>query len=391
MEVLIFRRTRLKHYCKEGEGFMHILMIAPEQIPVPGSGSVEICMFSIAKELAKHHKITLISRRFSGCKHTSRLGKLTIVRVPSGNSSKYISSVLNYIKGKRFDLIQVDNRPYYMAKVKKALPGIPISLFLHSLTFVPRTEWMDTSLDKANIIVANSSSLKDNLSQMFPKQKHKIHIVHLGVDVTRFKPATIRQKNRMKNKYKLQDAFTILFSGRVIPRKGVSELIKSTLLVRNYLPQAKLVIAGSGKPAYIKKLQLQANKWRVPVIFTGRIAHSKIHKIYRLADCFVCPSQRHEAFGLVNVEAMATGIPVVASDIGGIKEIIKHGENGYLVKNYKSPLEFAQSIIKIGQNNKLAQSFAEQGRLMVVNRFGWQLTANKLLSIYKSSLRPTEK
>jgi spore coat protein SA len=361
-------------------------MIAPEQIPVPGGGSVEICMLSIAKELAKHHKITLISRQFSGCKHTSSLGKLTIVRVPSGSSSEYISSVLKYINGKRFDIIQVDNRPYYMAKVKKVLPRIPISLFLHSLTFVPRTERIASSLEKANVIVANSSSLKDNLSQMFPKQKQKIHIVHLGVDVNRFKPATISEKNRMKNKYKLQDAFTILFSGRIIPRKGVSELIKATHLVRNYLPQAKLVIAGSGKPAYIKKLRLQANRWNVPVIFTGRIAHNKIHKIYWLADCFVCPSQRHEAFGLVNVEAMATGIPVVASDIGGIKEIINHEENGYLIKKYKDPLEFAHSIIKIGQNKKLAENLAEQARMTAVNRFGWNLTAKKIASIYKSKV-----
>jgi spore coat protein SA len=365
---------------------MHILMIAPEQIPVPGGGSVEICMLSIAKELAKHHKITLISRRFLGCKHTSSLGKLTIVRVSSGSSSKYISSVLNYIKGKHFDMIQVDNRPYYMAKVKKAMPRIPISLFLHSLTFVPQTKGIAACLEKANVIVANSSSLKDNLIRMFPKQKEKIRIVYLGVDGTRFKPATISEKNRMKNKYKLQDAFTILFSGRIIPRKGVSELIKATHLVRSYLPQTKLVIAGSGKPAYLKKLRSQANKWSVPVIFTGRIAHNEIHKIYWLADCFVCPSQRHEAFGLVNVEAMATGIPVVASDIGGIKEIINHGENGYLIKKYKDPLEFAQCIIKIGQNNKLAESLAEQGRLTAVNQFGWNLTANKITSIYKSIL-----
>jgi spore coat protein SA len=276
LEVLLLDERGLKHYCKEGEGFMHILMIAPEQIPVLGGGSVEISMLSIANELAKHHKITIISRRFSGCKHMSSLGNLTIVRVSSGSSSKY------------------------------------------------------------------------------------------------------------KNKYNLQDAFTILFSGRIIPRKGVSVLIKTTYQVRNYLPQAKLVIVGSGKPAYIKKLRLQAKKWKVPVLFTGRIAHNKIHKIYRIADCFVCPSQRYEAFGLVNVEAMATGIPVVASDIGGIKEIIRHGENGYIIKNYKNPFEFAQYIMNIVQDKKLAENLGKQGRLIAVNQFGWNLTANKIASIYKN-------
>ncbi|MDB5055230.1 MAG: glycosyltransferase family 1 protein [Bacilli bacterium] len=75
-------------------------MIAPEQIPVPGGGSVEICMFSIAKEFAKKDKITLISRQCSGYKHISYLGNLTIVRVPTGSPSKYIISVLKFINGK---------------------------------------------------------------------------------------------------------------------------------------------------------------------------------------------------------------------------------------------------------------------------------------------------
>jgi spore coat protein SA len=366
---------------------MHILMIAPEQIPVPGGGSVEICMYSIAKELAKQHKVTILSRQYAGCKNISKIGKLTIVRVPSGSSSKYISSVLHYIKGKHYDFIQVDNRPYYMAKVKQALPHIPVSLFLHSLTFVPVTYGISSSLDKADVIIANSSSLKENLSRMFPKQKQKIHIVYLGVDVSRFKPATETEKSRSKSRYKLQNSFTILFSGRVIPRKGVSELIKAANIVHKHIPRTKLVITGSGKASYVKSLKMQAHRLRVPAIFTGRISYQKIHHMYRLADCFVCPSQRHEAFGLVNVEAMAAGVPVVASNIGGIKEVIKHGQNGFLVQNYKHPAQFAHFITLIGNNKKLAEELAVQGRKIAVKQFNWNLTAANLASVYKHKVR----
>jgi spore coat protein SA len=362
---------------------MHILMIAPEQIPVPGSGSVEICIFSIAKELAKQHKVTIISRQFKGCKNLINLGNLTIVRVPASSSNKYIASVLRYIKGKHYDFIQVDNRPHYMAKVKIAKPRIRVALFLHSLTFVPRTSGIASCLHKADLIIANSSSLKNNLSRMFPNQKHKIHIVHLGVDIYRFKPLTITQKNTIRSKHDLGNSFLLLFSGRIIPRKGVAELIKATRLVRIQIPNTKLMIVGKGNASYMRKLKSLANKWNIPVHFTGRVTHNSIHNVYRLADCLVCPSQKHEAFGLVNVEAMASGIPVVASDIGGIKEIIKHGQNGYLIKDYKDPQSFAHYIIKIGQNKLLAKSMAKQGRMMAVNQFSWSNTGARLMAIYQ--------
>ncbi|GJM82718.1 hypothetical protein HMSSN139_52140 [Paenibacillus sp. HMSSN-139] len=78
---------------------MNLLMVAPEQIPVPGSGSVEISMLAIAKQLAVNHTVTLISRTGRGLPHVSRLGRLTIVRVRTGSPSRYIASVLRYIRG----------------------------------------------------------------------------------------------------------------------------------------------------------------------------------------------------------------------------------------------------------------------------------------------------
>ncbi|SDC95851.1 Glycosyltransferase involved in cell wall bisynthesis [Paenibacillus sp. UNCCL117] len=326
---------------------MRLLMIAPEQFPVPGGGSVEICMLEIAKKLSRKHQVTLISRNKTHSKKISRLGKnLTIVRVPSGSSTRYISSVLRFMKKRHFDLIQVDNRPYYMARIKAAFPHTPISLFLHSLTIIPRTKSVAACLRKADLIIANSSSLKQCLSKSFPDTRQKIRCVHLGVNLSRFEPASMTERMNTKQVYRLGRSFVILFVGRVIPRKGVPLLIKAAKKVGEKISNTKLIIAGKGRKSYIAKLRLQANKLRVPMMFLGSIPHTKIHQIYRLADCFVCPSQKHEAFGLVNVEAMASGVPVIASNIGGIKEIVAHGDNGYLVNNYTNDSSFAYYITK---------------------------------------------
>lgn len=361
---------------------MRILMVAPEQLPVPGSGSVEICMLSIAKQLAKRHQVTIVGRSSPGQSSRSRMGNLQIVRVPAGNPHIYIASVLKYIKNKRFDWIQVDNRPHYMAKIKDAFPRTPVSLFLHSLTFVPKTAKVNASIRRANLIIANSASLKSRLSQRFFGQRSKIRTVHLGVDTARFKPPAKGTRERIRKLYGAGRSFVILFVGRVIPRKGVPVLIKAAGMVKRQIPHVKLLIAGGGRAAYLRKLKRLARQWKAPVRLIGRVPHTHIHRLYQAADCFVCPSQKHEAFGLVNVEAMSSGVPVIASNIGGIREIVEHGRNGYLVGSYRNPEPFARYIHKLATDKNTAAKLSQAARQTVLRRFVWSQTANKLLRIY---------
>ncbi|MGZ7441192.1 glycosyltransferase family 4 protein [Paenibacillus sp. TH7-28] len=353
---------------------MNILMVAPEQIPVPGNGSVEICMLAIAKELADRHTVTIISRKSGSLPPVSRIGKLTIVRVPSGSSGRYIASVLRYVKGRSYDLIQVDNRPHYAAKVKAAFPRTPVSLFLHSLTFVKNTAAVALSMAKADLIVANSDSLKAKLNERFGRLAGKIHTVHLGVDTHRFRPPARRTVP--------SGSFRVLFAGRVIPRKGIPVLIKAMELVRREKSGASLTVVGGGKAGYLRELRRLAGKHRVPVRFVGKVPHRLIDRRFRQADCFACPSQEHEAFGLVNVEAMASGLPVVASDIGGIGEVVNHGHNGYLVKVYSDPREHAKWILQLAKHPESAGKMSRQARRDAVAKFGWKQTAAKLMKIY---------
>lgn len=360
---------------------MNLLIVAPEQIPVPGNGSVEICILSIAKQLAKHHKVTVISRSSAGLPGYSRDSGIHIVRVRSGSSKVYLASVLRYIQGKSYDIIQVDNRPHYMAAIKKASPHTKVTLFLHSLTFVPHTQAVASSIKSADLIIANSSSLKQKLSGRFPAQAHKIRTVRLGVDVSRFHPPTAAERAGARSKYGIGSRFTVLFVGRIIPRKGIPVLLKALQLAGRQVPM-KLVVAGKGSGSYMKQLRAQAAKLGISVIWAGKISHKDIHRMYRMADCFVCPSQKHEAFGLVNVEAMASGLPVIASRNGGIPEIVKHGQSGYLVDQYHRPEPFAEHLVRLGKSSQLRSSMGEAGRSIVLQRFTWSQTAAQLASLY---------
>lgn len=138
---------------------------------------------------------------------------------------------------------------------------------------------------------------------------------------------------------------------------------------------------------YIQKLKGYAAKKRVPTTFLGYVPHRKLHQIYWLGDCFICPSQQHEAFGLVNIEAMASGVPVIASAIGGIKEIIKHEHNGLLVQSFHQPEEFANGMRKLLEKPHFAANLAAAARVHVLRQFSWEQSASRLNEIYTNYLR----
>lgn len=373
---------------------MNICIVAPEQIPVPPiiAGSVEICIYALARQLARYHEVTIISRSHPKLEPISRQHQLTIIRVNRGKSRSYLQAVLKTLQGNNYDLIQVDNRPRMAASIKSHFPHTPVTLFLHSLTFVTPPQISLTSASSCfqplDLIVANSSSLQSELAARFPKHQHKFRVALLGTDLDQFKIPSVGTKRTIQRKYRLDRSFNVLFVGRLIPRKGIKVLIDAVRILRQSVPNARLVIAG-GSPMkrYIHTMKRYAGKMRVPATFLGYVPHRKLHQIYWLGDCFVCPSQKHESFGLVNVEAMASGVPVIASSIGGIKEIIKHETNGLLVQRFSQPEGFANAMRKLAQNSEYAADLAARARADVLHQFSWEQSASRLSTIYTTYLR----
>lgn len=372
---------------------MHLLIIAPEQIPVPPlrGGSVEICIYAIARQLAKKHQVTVISRQHRAYSRTTRQGQLQIIRVRANSKAGYLKEVIRAMKGLKFDWIQVDNRPNYAAAIKRHFPQLPVSLFLHSLTFVKppytSTARCAAQLRTVDWIIANSASLEQELIKLYPKRRNQLHKIYLGTDTQRFKPRARAAQKRLRTKYRVSRGFQVLYAGRLIKRKGIKQLIQAVHLARKKVPKLKLLIAGGQQTkGYKGSLQRKARRLAVPAKFLGNIPHRKIHEVYALANCFVCPSQKHEAFGLVNVEAMASGVPVIASAIGGIKEVIKDGHNGVLIRAYRSPRAIARGIVAVAKRKEWARGLAKQARSDAVTQFSWQATAQSLADFYRLKL-----
>ena len=359
---------------------MKLLIIAPEQIPVPPpvGGSVENCIYQITKRISNEHQVTIVSLFRKNLPRKTVMNNTTILRVPGGSKRAYLKNVIRKVKGNAYDIIQIDNRPSFASAVRKAFPNTPIAVFMHSMTFVssPMTTKRKANADLkcANLIIGNSKSLQKSLMNRFPAHKEKIKFVHLGVDTTKFRP---RRKSAIK-------PFRLLFAGRLIPRKGVPTLLRAVCIARKSVSSLRLSVAGgslrSGYKAFLKRTARNLN---IPVQFKGNLSRKQMPAFYRSGSCFVCPSQKHEAFGLVNVEAMASGLPVIASKIGGIPEIVQHGRNGFLVQKYREPSALAAHIVKLAKDSELHGRLSKQAREDALNRFSWKLTSTKLMEIYK--------
>ncbi|MCA0754344.1 glycosyltransferase family 4 protein [Paenibacillus sp. N4] len=373
-----------------------ILAIAPDRLPLPPvkGGSVEAVMHNVFTRMAGTDQVTLVSCTHPKLPGTNAAanGKLKYVRFPYPSGRQYIQTAMRKLRGQRFDVIQIDNRPAFIRAIRKAFPKTPIVLSLHSLYFLSQMSRKKghAVLRQTDGVACVVSSLAATFKARYPKYAAKFKPILLGVDTDKFRPRSRSYKNGIRQKYGLKNTFNLLFVGRIIPRKGLHTLVQAAALLRKENKKVTIVAVGASWPGrksetpYMRKVRQMAKRLNVPIRFTGYITPNKIHEMYHLADIFVCPTQFKEGFACVNSEAMASGIPLVASARGGILEIVQTGKSGLLVNDYKSPAAFASAMSRIMKNPALGRRLSAGGRSRAVASFSWTSTVNRLRAYYRS-------
>ena len=178
----------------------------------------------------------------------------------------------------------------------------------------------------------------------------------------------------------------ILFVGRIVPEKGVDKLVQAVSYLQGK-QRIKLVVIGGGDRsiAEIQRLKNLARSLKIgdSVRFLGLIAHDELPFFYSAADVSVVPSY-HESFGLVMLESLACGTPVVATKVGGAETVIRHGETGYIVKN-NDPYCLAESIsqlmLKLNDHQELTSLIRSS-----VTKYGWPNITDALIAEYRTVL-----
>ncbi len=272
----------------------------------------------------------------------------------------------------------------------EAIRGEPFSRLNPNEKFMVSFNWFlrifeEKMLERSNKIIAVSDFTRRELRQYYKVKEDKICVIHNGVDIEKFKPATDKRKLKEELGFNPDD-IAILSVGRLYARKGLFTLIESMPAVVKRFRNAKFIISGKGQSGEMKKLVAHATRLgiRDNIIFTGYFPDKKLPKLYQAADVFAF-STFYENLPFAVLEAMSSGLPIVTTLVGGIPEMIDDGENGFLVAPFNSK-GMSDRILYFLEHPAEASEMALLARKAVEERFDWRLVVKKVLKVYHEAL-----
>lgn len=243
-------------------------------------------------------------------------------------------------------------------------------------------------IKKTDKIIAVSNRNAQTLKELFPSMKKRITAVHNGIDITWFESQNLSFTDKKLQEYREQvlesdDKATLILSvAELHERKGLKYLIGAFETLIQAGENCKLVLAGIGPQRVNLEKLIEEKKLTAHVKLLG--FRKDISHLMAACDVFVLPSLK-EAFGLVLIEAMTAKLPIIASDVGGIPEIIEDGINGLLVSP-KNKKELAQAIKKYIDSPDLAAEFTKIGYTKAKENFDAKMMAKNTEEIYEEIL-----
>lgn len=296
-----------------------------------------------------------------------------------------------------FDVIHAhDWLVAYAAKTLKDSFKIPIIATIHATEsgrnsgihdevqrYINDTEWMLTY--EATEVIVNSNYMKNELQRLFGLPYEKINVVPNGVNLNLYNG--VERDYDFRRQYAADNEKIILYVGRLVYEKGIQNLIAAMPKVLNGYHDSKLIIAGKG--GMIDELRDEVRRLGIEnkVYFTGYLKLNQVTKMYKCADVAVFPST-YEPFGVVALEGMLSGTPVVVSDVGGLNEIVQHRENG--MKSYAgNPNSIADSILELLYNPGLCAEVSRAAKAKVKAQYNWTKIAQDTHFIYQKAICQT--
>ena len=236
----------------------------------------------------------------------------------------------------------------------------------------------------ADRIIAFSPHERDAMVRLYGAEARNIQLAPCGVDLSTFRPLD-REESRQR--LGLNGDKVLLYVGRIESLKGVELLVHTAALLDTCEPVRVLVVGDdNGQDREVDRLRRLAETLQVDdaIDFVGRVAQEELPVYYSAADVCVVPSF-YESFGLAALESMACGTPVVASRVGGLSTVVRHGSTGYL-KPWRCPEAFASSLEMIISSKSLQSSMGLAARRRAED-MSWDKVAGQIAEVYRNLAR----
>lgn len=368
---------------------MKIALVSPYDYPYPGGVTEHIS--HLATEFKNRgHEVHILAPQSAGVRgQTDEIVHPvgTVVPIPINGSVARVSlslrlarKVKETLEREQFDVVHLH---------EPLLPALPITVLRYSQSVNVGTFH---AFAQSNIgyfygkpilryfvrrlhgKIAVSTAARDFVSEYFPGE---YEIIPNGIDFNRFAGPLepIKQYSNSDPK--------ILFVGRLEKRKGLKYLLRAMAGVWGHFPEARLIVVGSG-PLLENYRRLADARQLGNVEFAGFVSSEELARYYQSCDVFCAPSTGQESFGIVLLEAMASGKPIVATDIPGYRYVVNNGVEGLLVPP-KDEQALALSLVRLLSDSALRNKMGQSGRRRA-EQFAWEKVATQVLAFYDTAI-----
>ncbi|HOI57123.1 MULTISPECIES: glycosyltransferase family 4 protein [unclassified Methanoculleus] len=378
----------------------------PYQNPITGKilkqsspGGAGIVAYNLAVQMAKRgHEVYVFTTAQNEDGSLSRYGNISVIRYKSNFTVGQGSIALKHLIRPFFSSVDLDIVHSHAGGLPAPLGGaiyakrknIPFVITHHAEwiggfgtfrrragVFLYNNLICDWLLSKSDINIAPSKSFVD-VSENLKKYRDKIVIIPNGLNLQEFQIP--QSKGECRDILNLpMEKKILLYMGSLHPHKGPNVLITAMAHVVKQHPNTLLLIGGKGiieedLKRLTEELNLQNN-----VKFLGFVTSKSKALYYKASDLFVLPSLT-ESFGIVNLEAMASGLPVVASSVGGVPDVVKDGINGLLTIP-RDPDDLAEKISCLCDSESLRDRLGKTGEILS-KEYSWETVSDKTESVY---------
>lgn len=373
---------------------MKIAIVTASSLPMPpvNGGAVENLIDIILKhnEITDEHKFTVYSCKSQRALEVSKeykntefiylntdsiLYKLNKSRLYLTNKllnkyygNSFIREVVKSLKkqGNKFDAIIIENRPEYCIKVREVFKG-KLYLHLHNDLLNKDTKYSKEIIKAVDEVYTVSNYIKNRVNTI--DNSIYVKTVYNGIDIELFnKNKYIDKRELLRRKFGFNSEDNVfIFSGRLNVAKGIDKLLEAFVELPSEL-NAKLLIVGSSiygmtkEDDFLKRLKKISEKKKNDIVFTGYIDYINIPKIHTIADIAVIPSIWEDPSPLTVYEAMASGLPLITTDSGGIPELVEKDCALIVKRNNNIVEELKKSMIKMINDSKIRNEMSLNSR-----------------------------
>lgn len=373
------------------------------------TGGMNVYVLQVAKELGKRGvKVDIFTRRHDPSDEvitalSEHIRVIHIVGGPYGETkenlprhfSEFISNVRNHQISNKLNYDIVHSHYWLSGSIGSLLSqgwGVPHVTSFHTLAQVKqqarigeydppvRIKGEAEIVRDADHIIAFSRHEQDAIIRLYQGDRSRISVIPCGVDVEHFRPNLRRDAKSILG---LKGKQVVLFVGRIEPLKAVDVLLRSVALLEHG-EKVQVVIVGGDPTETVELERIKGLAKDLNMIdsvsFKGSVEHDELPIYYNAADVFVLPSY-YESFGLVALESMACGTPVIAARVGGLQDVVIDGITGYLISRHQ-PESYAERLGVLLNNEGLRSTMGAVACETAQSRT-WGLVSNQILKVYE--------